>query len=287
MDKPMRVIPGLADAKAHYEAQELKKLQDELDAKEARKLKAEQLLSADESAKKKRGRKPKEEKIPTFEDFEKENPEGKEGKDEEPVSLTELKPLIKALKPFRGGGTDSDCNGIGIANTEINDKPFQFLYATDRFVAAVAFCEDITFEELAKKTIINSVPEVLAIKYLLMPPAEELEPITLDMNEVKFQILRGQYVLRFPGARTKEEFIFNFKQFQTWIEDEVIEQIECFYWKTHDVMFKMTFVGTASIMMVKSEEEVAKAKELEELRKTQMLEIGDTYLQESEKNLDK
>jgi hypothetical protein len=282
MDKTtMRVIPGLDDAKAHFEAQEAKKAQAIIDAREARQaltVSGQALLATLEGEKKKRGRKPKEEKIPTFEGFEKENPEGKETKEEEPASLTELKPLIKALKPFRGSGADSDCNGIGIANTEINDKPFQFLYATDRYVAAVAFCEEVTFEELAKKTIINSVPEPLAIKYLLMPPTEELEPITLDMNEVQFQIIRGAYALRFPGARTKEEFIFDFNRFQKWTEDSVKPMVECFYWKSHDVMFRMTFVGHASILLMKAGEELAKEKGSEELRKTQMLEIGDIYL---------
>lgn len=240
-DKPMRKIPGFADFMAQAEQQELDKkkgLEERKQAMDAIVQKANEQTgsmfpsqecqdqidgtSEGKKSKGKRGR-PRKEK-----------PEGYEPPsvvDEDIPEETNLKDLVKCIKPFKGSPKE-DLNGVGLTKImNRTDEGFtSFIYATNGSVGAIAYVhEDTTLEEVARYSIMNSVDETAA-GYLLMPPAaDELTAIQLDILNASFERSADEscYQIRFQMG-IFEPCAFKLDSYLIWTEHAPLVAIDTY-----------------------------------------------------------
>jgi hypothetical protein len=197
---PTRRIPGFADFMAQADQQQLEKaksLEQRKQALESVMIKTNEIVMGsmfpsqecqDQIDGTTDGKKPKGKRGRPR----KEKPEGYKAESvvaEDIPEETNLKELVKCIKPFKGSPKD-DLNGVGL--TKIMNRNGEgytsFIYATNRSVGAIAYVhEDTTLEDVAKYSIMNSIDETSA-GYVLMPPgADELTAISLDILDATLE----------------------------------------------------------------------------------------------------
>ncbi len=232
-DKPMRKIPGFADFLRETEQQEINKEKEQ----ELRRLKYSQLGDGtmfpsqecqDQIDGTVEGKKPKGKRGRPR----KEKPEGYEPPsvvNEDIPEETNLKELVKCIKPFKGSPKE-DLNGVGLTKImNRNSEGFtSFIYATNHSVGAIAYVhEDTTLEEVAKYSIMNSIDETSA-GYILMPPgADELIAVQLDIMDASLEksIDESCYQIRFRmealdkyDTHTPDSCAFKLDSYLIWTE---------------------------------------------------------------------
>jgi hypothetical protein len=140
---------------------------------------------------------------------------------------TDLKALVKCIKPFRGSPKD-ELNGVGLASIPKRNGEegmVSFIYATNSKIGAIAFVEEETIiDDVARHSIVCSIPDASA-KVILMPPeADQLMPINLDISYTTLVVVDDKYLIHFKD----NDIYLDLESFLTWCEGKALGIIDCY-----------------------------------------------------------